>query len=271
MGTHVSSNWREGSTITYQGEYEGKKYQDNGVIKIIEPEKIFQSTYWSSMSGKEDKPENYKLVTYTIKKINGKTVVTVSQDNNSTEKEKMHSVENWKSVLRKFKEVVESEKNESLKKNKMKTSKKTIINKSATKKIDPVVHFEMPAEDRKRMAKFYAHAFGWQTQMLGEDMGNYVLATTTEVDKTGGPKKRGIINGGFYAKNDKMPAQYPSVVISVDDIKKSINKVVRAGGKVIGDPKEIPGFGLYVSFFDTEGNRVSIMEPTLEMKQKAQG
>jgi len=46
--------------------------------------------------------------------------------------------------------------------------------------MDPVVHFEMPYEDGSRMAKFYATAFGWQTQGLGEEMGNYVLATTTE-------------------------------------------------------------------------------------------
>jgi len=147
----------------------------------------------------------------------------------------------------------------------MKSSTKASDKKPVAKKIDPVVHFEMPAEDRKRMAKFYTSAFGWQTQMMGEDMGNYVLATTAaEVDKSGRPKKRGIINGGFYTKTDDMPAQYPSVVIAVDDIKKSMNKVAKAGGKVIGEPMEIPGVGMYVSFFDTEGNRVSIMQPAMK-------
>jgi len=144
------------------------------------------------------------------------------------------------------------------------------IKKTATKKIDPVVHFEMPAEDRKRMAKFYNQAFGWKMQMLGEDMGNYVLATTTaEVDKKGRPKKPGIINGGFYTKSVDKPAQYPSVVIAVDSIKRSMAKVTKAGGEVLGEPMEIPGFGMYVSFFDTEGNRVAIMEPVEEMKEKA--
>ena len=154
----------------------------------------------------------------------------------------------------------------------MATPKKTSTQKPLVKKADPVVHFEMPVEDRKRMAQFYTKAFGWQMQMLGEDMGNYVLATTTaEVDKKGRPRKTGIINGGFYIKSDDKPAQYPSVVIAVDDIKKSMNKVTKAGGKVLGEPMEIPGFGMYVSFFDTEGNRVSIMEPTMEMKEKAKG
>lgn len=52
-------------------------------------------------------------------------------------------------------------------------------------KMNPVVHFEMPAENRKRMAEFYAKVFRWQTQQLGPDMGEYVLGTTTESDETG--------------------------------------------------------------------------------------
>jgi uncharacterized protein YndB with AHSA1/START domain len=110
FGTDVSSDWKEGSTITYTGEYEGKKYHDKGIIKKIEPEKVLQSTYWSSMSGKADMPENYNLVTYKMIKKDNKTVITVSQDNNFTENEKEHSIENWKMVLNKLKEVVESEK-----------------------------------------------------------------------------------------------------------------------------------------------------------------
>jgi len=126
--------------------------------------------------------------------------------------------------------------------------------------MNPVVHFEMPAEDRKRMADFYTKVFGWKTQQLGEDMGNYVLATTTDSDEKG-PKKPGAINGGFFQKTDDKPAQYPSVVIAVDDIEEHTSKVEKSGGKVIGEPWDIPGIGLYVSFFDTEGNRVGMIQP----------
>jgi predicted enzyme related to lactoylglutathione lyase len=128
-------------------------------------------------------------------------------------------------------------------------------------KMNPVVHFEMPAEDRKRMAGFYAGVFGWKTELLGEDMGNYVLASTTETDEEGRPKTPGAINGGFFPKSDDMPAQYPSVVIAVDNIKEHMKKVEKAGGKVLGEPMDIPGVGLYVSFMDTEGNRVSMLQP----------
>jgi predicted enzyme related to lactoylglutathione lyase len=127
--------------------------------------------------------------------------------------------------------------------------------------MNPVVHFEMPAEDRTRMAKFYSKAFGWQTEALGPDMGDYTVVTTTESDDSG-PKKPGAINGGFYPKKADWPAQTPSVVISVDDIQQSMKTVTEAGGKVLGDPMEIPGIGQYVSFFDTEGNRASMLQPS---------
>jgi predicted enzyme related to lactoylglutathione lyase len=126
--------------------------------------------------------------------------------------------------------------------------------------MNPVVHFEMPYDDRVRLAKFYESSFGWQMQIFGEEMGNYVLATTTESSE-GRPKEPGAINGGFFPQRPDRPAQYPSVVIAVDDIKESIKKVMDADGKVLGEPMEIPGVGQYVSFIDTEGNRVSMLQP----------
>ena len=77
------------------------------------------------------------------------------------------------------------------------------------------------------------------------------------------------INGGFYPKKEDWPAQYPSVVIAVDDVKASMKSVEAAGGRVLGEPMKIPGYGLYVSFFDTEGNRVSMLQPDEEWKGKA--
>jgi predicted enzyme related to lactoylglutathione lyase len=127
--------------------------------------------------------------------------------------------------------------------------------------MNPVVHFEMPAEDRQRMADFYTTVFGWKTQQLGEDMGNYVLATTTDSDENGNPRKPGAINGGFFQKTDDKPAQYPSIVIAVEDIRQHMMNVEKSGGKVLGEPMEIPGVGLYVSFFDTEGNRLGMIQP----------
>ena len=133
--------------------------------------------------------------------------------------------------------------------------------------MDSVVHFEMPYEKRDRMTKFYQEAFGWQAQDLGPEMGNYVVVTTTESNEIG-PTKPGAINGGFYEKSSDKPLQYPSVVIAVQDAKRAMAKVNAAGGKVLGEPMDIPGVGQYVSFLDSEGNRVSLLQPVPKSGQK---
>ena len=127
--------------------------------------------------------------------------------------------------------------------------------------MNPVVHFEMPYHDKSRVAGFYEQAFGWQMQPMGADMGDYVLATTTPNGSNGRPSEPGAINGGFFPKKPDWPAQVPSVVIAVDDIKAAMGKVKAAGGEVLGEPMEIPGVGQYVSFMDSEGNRVSLLQP----------
>ena len=127
--------------------------------------------------------------------------------------------------------------------------------------MNPVVHFEMPYDDKARLARFYEQAFGWQMQAFGAEMGDYVLATTTPSDAGGRPTGIGAINGGFFAKKPDWPAQVPSVVIAVDDIQAAMGKVKAAGGEVLGEPIEIPGVGQYVSFTDSEKNRVSLLQP----------
>lgn len=128
-------------------------------------------------------------------------------------------------------------------------------------KMNPVVHFEMAAEDKNRMANFYTKVFGWQTQQLGPDMGDYVLVSTTESDETGRPKIQGAINGGFFQRTNDPVSNYPSVVIAVDDISLSVEKIKNESGKILEEVMTIPGIGEYVSFLDTEGNRVGMLQP----------
>jgi uncharacterized protein len=124
-------------------------------------------------------------------------------------------------------------------------------------KMDPIIHFEMPAEDTERVRKFYESAFGWQTTPLGPEAGDFVLAFTIETDeKTRMPKKRGAINGGFYKKTK--PDEQVRLTILVDDIREAIDRIEAAGGKVLGEPIEMPGVGLFVLFTDTEGNLATI-------------
>lgn len=128
--------------------------------------------------------------------------------------------------------------------------------------MNPVVHFEMPYDDAKRIARFYEAAFGWRLEMLGEEMGRYVLATTAVSHAMPeGKGWRGAINGGFFPRSPDMPGQHPSVVIAVPDIQAAMKAVAKAGGEVLGTPMAIPGVGDYVAFHDTERNRLSMLQP----------
>ncbi|HUR87981.1 MAG TPA: VOC family protein [Ramlibacter sp.] len=130
--------------------------------------------------------------------------------------------------------------------------------------MDPVVHFEMPYDDRERVAKFYQAAFGWEMRALGEEMGNYVVATTAKAGidvRHDAPK--GAIGGGFFQRKPDWPGQYPSVVIAVHDLRAAMKKVNDAGGETLGEPMTIPGIGDYVSFHDTEKNRVGMLQPLM--------
>jgi predicted enzyme related to lactoylglutathione lyase len=123
--------------------------------------------------------------------------------------------------------------------------------------MNPVIHFEIPAEDPRRVSEFYERAFGWQTTPLGPELGNFVLAFTTESDATTRvPIRRGAINGGFYQKTS--PGQHPKFTILVDDIREAMRNIEAAGGTILGDAVEMPGIGLFVSFRDTEGNLATI-------------
>ncbi|MGV3492808.1 MAG: VOC family protein [Ramlibacter sp.] len=126
--------------------------------------------------------------------------------------------------------------------------------------MNPVVHFELPYDDAQRISRFYQAAFGWKTQAFDTAEGGYVLATTVEEDAQP-DAPRGGINGGFFARSADMPGQHPSVVIGVREIQAAMRAVNEAGGQVLGEPMAIPGVGLYVAFFDTEGNRLSMLQP----------
>jgi uncharacterized protein YndB with AHSA1/START domain len=107
FGTNTVTDWKKGSPITYSGEWNGQKYQDKGMIVDIVPEKLLHTTYFSFMSGKEDKPENYANVIYEVQPKGNQTVLTISQDNIDSEEGVKHMDENWSMVAGGLKKLVE--------------------------------------------------------------------------------------------------------------------------------------------------------------------
>lgn len=127
--------------------------------------------------------------------------------------------------------------------------------------MDPVVHFEMPAKDKKRVADFYTKVFNWKMQQLGPEMSEYLMAATTETDENGMVKTPGAINGGFYQETQTSGSTAPHVVISVQNLEESMKKVEAEGGKLIDKPMEIPTVGMFIMILDSEGNHVGLLQP----------
>lgn len=108
FGTNVESDWKKGSPVTWSGEWEGKAYKDKGNVLEITPGKYVKYSYWSSMSGTEDKLENYQNVSYNLSEKDGVTTLEIGQDNIKDEAAKEHSEQNWQHIFGKMKELVEA-------------------------------------------------------------------------------------------------------------------------------------------------------------------
>ena len=134
--------------------------------------------------------------------------------------------------------------------------------------MNSVVHFEVTADDTKRAKKFYGTVFDWKFNEMGGEYGNYIMAYTAKTDKEGMIQRKGAINGGIMPK-DKT-AKQTMLTVAITNLKKTLKKVKSNGGKVISETVEIPNVGLYSRIQDTEGNVVSLMEPTKEWQEKAE-
>jgi len=108
FGTNVISDWKQGSPIVWKGEWQGKKYEDKGMILKLEPNRILQYTHFSPLSGQqEDRPENYHTVTIELSAEGAQTRISLSQDNNPTEQARKHSENNWVMMLESLKKLLE--------------------------------------------------------------------------------------------------------------------------------------------------------------------
>ena len=107
FGTNVVSDWHEGSPIVWKGEWQGKSYEDKGVILQFKPGRTIRYSHFSPLSGLPDKPENYHTVTIELLANGNQTPVSLAQDNNATEEDRAHSEKNWGMMLAALKKFLE--------------------------------------------------------------------------------------------------------------------------------------------------------------------
>lgn len=107
FGTETLTDWKTGSEIIFQGEYQGRQYRDKGTILDIRTDELLQYNYWSGFSGLEDIPENYSLITFNLGNANNETLLTFTQVGFANEQAQQHSRINWTNVLQQIKELSE--------------------------------------------------------------------------------------------------------------------------------------------------------------------
>jgi uncharacterized protein YndB with AHSA1/START domain len=108
FGTTVTSDWKEGSSITWEGEWQGKPYKDKGTILELTPPTRLKYSHFSPLSGLADSPENYHTVTIELTDQGNQTRVSLSQDNNPDEQSREHSEKNWSMMLTDMKKLLET-------------------------------------------------------------------------------------------------------------------------------------------------------------------
>ncbi len=107
FGTTVVSAWKEGTPIYWRGEWQGRPYEDKGMILKLEPERMIQYSHFSPLSGQADAPENYHIVTVRLEPEGEQTHVRLSQSGSATEEERDHSAQNWEMMLGSLKALLE--------------------------------------------------------------------------------------------------------------------------------------------------------------------
>ena len=107
FGTNVVSDWQEGSSIVWKGEWQGKSYEDKGKVLQLKPGRTIQYSHFSPLSGQPDRPENYHTVTIDLSGRGNQTDVALTQDNNATEAGRAESEKNWEMMLTELKKFLE--------------------------------------------------------------------------------------------------------------------------------------------------------------------
>jgi uncharacterized protein YndB with AHSA1/START domain len=109
VGTTVTTDWQVGSPITWQGEMNGKPYEDKGEVLEADAPRRLSVTHYSPLMGQEDRPENYHTVTYTLTPTrDGRTTVALEQDGNDSQEQADQFSQNWQQMLESLKQTAES-------------------------------------------------------------------------------------------------------------------------------------------------------------------
>jgi uncharacterized protein YndB with AHSA1/START domain len=107
-GTDTITDWKVGSEIIFQGEFDGHQYKDKGIVESINLNQSLSYWYWSGFSGIDDLKENYSLVSYSIDEVSDSEVkFTWTQKGFSSSEGFEHSQKGMEALLNTIKLIAE--------------------------------------------------------------------------------------------------------------------------------------------------------------------
>jgi uncharacterized protein YndB with AHSA1/START domain/predicted enzyme related to lactoylglutathione lyase len=248
--------------LTVGGEYigamkgpDGKLYWSKGFyLEIYAPERLIMTDSFADENGNIVPASYYgmgpgwpkeMLVTLTFEANRGKTGMTIRHSGleGVPDKDRANMEQGWNEQLDKLADYLnETQKN----------------NDKIMPKMNSVIHFEIPASDLNRARSFYRDFFGWDIVDIPGMEQTYSVVRTAPVDEQNMLKKPGAINGGIAIKSADRDCTV--LVIDVPSIDDYLDKLTKAGSKVIQTRQDVMGMGLYARVTDSEGNIIGLWE-----------
>jgi predicted enzyme related to lactoylglutathione lyase len=113
--------------------------------------------------------------------------------------------------------------------------------------------FQVPAADFRRAVNFYNAVL--QTQLREETMADETMGLF--------PYQEGGVGGAVTLAPYLKPGENGTNVFLLvkGELNEALDRVAKAGGKLLTPKTELPGMGHYAVIRDTEGNRIGLHSP----------
>ena len=99
QGSRVTTTWEVGTPITWDGEYDGRAYQDKGEVLTYDEPRVLSLTHYSPMMGQPDEPSSYHTLVYTLTADGDRTHLELTQDGNESQEQADQFSQNWQQML----------------------------------------------------------------------------------------------------------------------------------------------------------------------------
>jgi len=127
-----------------------------------------------------------------------------------------------------------------------------------------VAHFEIYANDPRKLGQFYTSLFDWQLEPMAGM--NYTHVKTVDTDKDNHPTTPGGINGGLMERPQGFTPKAWVSYVNVASVDDTVAHAKTLGAHVSKPKSAVPGMGWFAMLTDPEGNEFAVWQPDKQAK-----